>query len=103
MSQTLAPSRSTECIHQGEHGLFYLTDSAERGIFIASASPEDAHDIATIARVALHRGGSIPNHTVHDHVNGGQVVVPDPDDMTPEQCLETVLLLQRHLMVKFEI
>src|SRR5689334_14120175 len=102
MSQTLA-SRSTELIKQGEHGLFYLTDSAERSIFIAAVSLDDARYIAAIARDVLQHGGTIPNHTLHDHINGGQVVVPDPDDMTPEQCMETVLLLQRHLMVKFEI
>lgn len=104
MSQTVAPSRSnTEQIKKGESGLFYLTDSADRSIFIAAPSPFEAREFAKIARAVLRRGGVIPNHTLHDHVNGGQVVVPNPEDMTSEQCIETVLLLQRHLMMKFEI
>ena len=59
---------------------------------------------AAIARDALLNGDmEVPQHGLYDHPNGAQITVPLPEPMTPEQRLETVLLLQRHLAAKFEV
>jgi hypothetical protein len=95
-------SISEQIIH-GEHGLHYLTDSDNCSIFIAASSVEDARRLAAIARDALLNGdAAVPAHALYDHPNGAQITVPLPEPLTPEQRLETVLLLQRHLAAKFE-
>jgi hypothetical protein len=95
--------RNTEVIIQGAHGLHYLTDTDNRGIFIAAASLAEAERLAAIARKALREPrGTVPLHEVYDHEKGGRVTVPMPEPLTPEQRMETVLLLQCHLLKHFE-
>ena len=87
-----------EVIERGDHGLFYLIDREERGIFIAASTWQEATELAALARNALVSGrGDVPKHVIHDHVSGTKITVPTPDWMTPEQRQESVARLQKHL------
>lgn len=90
-----------ETIEQGAAGLFYLTDSDERTIFIVAGSAEDAKSLAAQARLAIPRGLNVHGHTLHDYERGGKILVPDPVDMTPEQRQETVDRMKTHLANRF--
>lgn len=86
-----------EQIEQGIAGLFYLTDSENRTIFLAATSEQEAKQWAILAR----QGRDIPRHTLHDYQRGGQLLIPDPKGMTPEQRQETIDRMQDHLRERF--
>lgn len=90
-----------ETIEQGASGLFYLTDTDERAIFIAAPTEDEAKNLGAQARLALPRGISIHGHTLHDYERGGKVFVPDPKDMTPEQRQECIDRMKEHLATRF--
>jgi hypothetical protein len=90
-----------ETIEQGTAGLFYLTDSEERAIFIAATTDTDARDLGAQARLALRRGLDVRGHTLHDYQRGGQIFIPDPKDMTRDQRQETIDRMKNHLIARF--
>jgi len=90
-----------ETIEQGTAGLFYLTDSDERAIFIAAKTEQDAKNLAAQARLALRRGIGVHGHTLHDYARGGRLLVPDPKDMTPAQRQESIDRMKEHLVKYF--
>ena len=90
-----------EIIEKGTNGLFYLTDSEERALFITAKSEQEARGLASQARLALTRGISIHGHTLHNYPRGGRVFVPDPQGMTPEQRQETIDRMKIHLVQHF--
>jgi hypothetical protein len=91
----------TEKIEQGAAGLFYLTDSDERAIFIAAPTEDAAKALAAQARLAIPAGLSIHGHTLHDREGGGKLLVPDPINMTPEQRKESIDRMTAHLRQHF--
>lgn len=84
-------------IIQGRHGLFYLTDSEELGLFIAAPSAAQAKHLAELAHRALRNGGNIPHHVVCRH-DDHRFIVPKIGQMEYEQRIETTLLTQRQIM-----
>lgn len=90
-----------ETIEHGASGLFYVTDSEERAIFIAAPTEAEARNLVAQARLALLRGLNIHNHTLHDYKRGGRLYIPDPIAMTPEQRQETITRMTKHLMERF--
>jgi len=90
-----------ETIEQGKAGLFYLTDSDDRAMFIAAPSEQQAKSLAAQGRLALARGISIHGHTLHNYGRGGRLFVPDPQGMTPEQRQETIDRMKEHLIKHF--
>ena len=90
-----------ETIERGKTGLYYLTDSDDRTIFIAAPSEQQAKALAVQARLALVRGISIHGHTLQEYTRGGRVFVPDPKDMNPEQRQETIDRMKEHLVQYF--
>jgi hypothetical protein len=88
-------------VEQGTHGLVYLTDATNAGIFIAAFNPESASALAALARSALLSGDqTVPMHMVHDHAHGARITVPEPEWMTPAQRRETVSRLRAHLTAR---
>jgi hypothetical protein len=85
-------------IVSGLHGLTYLTDRDEPGIFIAAGSVFDASRFYVLARAALAGCANlVPGHTLHDDERGLRITIPDPEPMTPEQRRETIERLEAHL------
>lgn len=91
-----------ETIEQGAAGLFYVTDSEERAIFIAATTEAEARDLAAQARLALSRGLDVRHHKLHDYDRGGKLYIPDPIFMTPEQRQESITRMTKHLMERFK-
>jgi hypothetical protein len=90
-----------ETIEQGTAGLFYLTDSEERTIFIAAASETDARDLGAQALLAMRRGLNVRGHTLHDYQRGGRIFIPNPANMTRDQRQETIDRMKNHLIARF--
>ena len=86
-----------EKIELGEHGLFYLTDTDDPGVFIAANSESEARELATQAHKALVTGADIPGHAMHDHSSGARITIPKPDGMNADQRRETIDRLTKHM------
>jgi len=89
-------------LEEGSAGLFYLTDTAVPGVFVAAPTPEEAREIAADARIALARPDvPVRLHSMHERDGGHRITIPEPDWMTPDQRGETIERLVRHLRAKF--
>ena len=89
-----------EKIEQGAAGLFYVTDTSERAIFIAAATEQEARDLGRQGRLALARGLDIHGHTLLPY-HDGKVFTPDPKGMSEPQRLETIQRMTQHLKTYF--
>ena len=87
-----------ETIELGLHGLYYLTDSDDPGVFIAAGSEGSARELAALARQALEDGTTaVPGHVLNDHASGAKITIPDPNGMTPSQRAEVIDRLTTHM------
>lgn len=69
-------------VFSGKHGLFYGTDTTDSSVFVAAKTETLARRLVEEARSGLLEG---------------TIVLPQAEDQTPEQRLETVTLFKRHL------